>query len=269
MKSVKMTRILTGAAACVALGLTPAVQAGFVNGGFETGDLSGWTVQYGDNYGVNILDPLSSVYWGSWDYPSYGTPARVVDKAGFSDGYLSVPSGANMFIGNKMAALNDIEGYYHVTQISQTGVIDASDMTGGATSASLYVNWAGVMDDPSHPQDAEPWFIVTVNVNGSKFFEEIHYANEGGWDLTGNYYGDPVYSKAGQTVVPGLQLGDSVDVMLTIADCAYGGHGAYAYLDGIGTAYVPPPDQVPDGGMTAVLFGIGTLGLATLRRRLA
>jgi hypothetical protein len=264
MKKARILQFLavTGAVA----GLN--AQAGFVNGGFEDGNLNGWSVRYGNNYGVgNLANPVGSVSWGGWSYASSGKPAGVV-AAGTTDSYVSGGLGS-LILGNYAARLNDINGYYHVTQISQTGNITAADLTGGATSASLYVNWAGVMDDPLHAQSAEPWFVTEVYANGSLFFREIQYANQhsGGWTRTGTYGGDPIYSKSGQVVVNGLSVGDSVEVVLTVADCALGGHGAYAYLDGIGTAYVPPP--TPDGGLTSLMLGTAFAGLSLIRRKLS
>jgi hypothetical protein len=272
MRLTKVAKVLVSASC---LCLSAVAYAGFNNGGFESGDLSGWTVNYGNNYGVSDLNnPVASIGFSGWDYPAYGTPAGVVPK-GSSDTYL--PSLGGVITDNYAARLNDLDGDYHVTQISQTGVIDASDLTGGATSADLYINWAGIMDDPGHPRDAEPWFIVDVLKNGNPFFREIQYADTaagGGWTQTGYYpySGDAVWAKSGQVHLTGLDLGDSVTVNLTVADCAYGGHGAYAYLDGIGTAYVPPPPPptgVPDCGATALLLVPTLASLGFLRRRLS
>jgi VPDSG-CTERM motif len=269
--------------AAFAAALSVPAYAGFTNGGFEDGTFNGWTVQQGFNnydndasyYGVSApsfqADPLANVIWGS-AAANLAAPAPVptiVNKTGYLDPF--VPNIQSIFIGSDMAKINDIDGYYHVTQLSQTGVIDASDLSGGATSASLYINWVGVMDNPGHPPGDNPWFLITVNKNGSLLYQDEHFSDDPGWTQTGFYSGtgDPVFEDSGQVVLSGLLVGDQVNVSLTIADCAWGGHGAYAYLDGIGTSYVPPPPGVPDTASTLALLGLGLTALAGLRRRLS
>lgn len=274
---------LLAVAASLVLGST--AYAGFTNGGFEDGTFSGWTVQQGfDNFAAYYSsapgtwgqsNPLDNVVWGQQNYWSPAPAPVIVDKAGYSDPYFAAVQG--MFLGNKMAKLNDIDGYFHVTQISQTGTIDASDLAPGATTADVYINWAGITDDPSHGGGNDPWFIIDVFKNGSAVptFEERHFSHEGGWNDTslkyplGSVYGDPVYFKSGQFHVGGLVVGDSVEVVLTVSDCAWGGHGAYAYLDGLGTSQPPQPPGAPDGGATALLLVPVLAGLVALRRKLS
>lgn len=266
-------------AIAASLCLSSAVYAGFTNGGFETGDFTGWTVRQGFNNQDNVLgvtgtagDPLSYVVWGSQNYWGTAPAPAVVNKAGYSDPYF--PLVQAMFEDNKMALLNDIVGNSHVTQISQTGIIDASDFDVGATSADLYINWAGIMDNPGHYGGADPWFIIDVLRGSTLAFEERHYSTDPGWTLAGTYpsgswYGDPVYRASGQVHLSGLAIGESITVTLTVADCSWGGHGAYAYLDGIGTSYVPPPPGTPDGGLTVLLLIPVLAGMVALRRKLS
>jgi hypothetical protein len=287
-KTMRATTRVSGLAIASCLCFSGAAYAGFVNGGFEDGTFNGWTINQGFNNSDNeaqyysssapknpspSADPLANVAWG-WQnlYTGYGAaPSPTVISKGTTDGF--VPSLGSMFIGNKMARLNDLYGGYHVTQISQTGQIDASDL-GAGSSADLYINWAGVMDDPGHPTKDEPWFIIDVYKNSVLVGEERHYANDAGWvDMGANSItGDTTYASTGQFLLTGLGIGDNVTVTLTVADCGWGGHGAYAYLDGIGTAYVPPPpppNGVPDCGATALLFAPALAGLGLLRRKVS
>lgn len=278
-RSINSMRLLAVAAS---LCLGSVAQAGFTNGGFEDGTFSGWTVRQGFNNFADYYspgpsgssNPLANVVWGQQNYWSPAPAPVVVDKgvspALYSDPFF--PSVQAMFEGNKMAKLNDIDGYFHVTQISQTGVIDASDFDVGATSADLYINWAGITDDPQHGGGNDPWFIIDIYKNGSvtPTFEELHFSHDPGWNKSvTKYNGDWIWWNTGQFHISGLQIGDSVEVVLTVADCAWGGHGAYAYLDGIGTSYVPPPPGTPDGGLTALLLIPVLAGMVALRRKLS
>jgi len=241
---------------------SPLARAGFVNGGFENGDFSGWTLEYGYNGGVSdFADPNASISFSSTLPPWHPAP-QVVDKAGYTDPYVSNIS--NAFVGDKMALINDINGNNHVTRLSQTGVIDAADLA-GALSATVYINWVSVMEDPGHEQSANPWFNIEVLKNGSPIYNVTHFSNEAGW--TESSPGWSIFNGAGQATVAGLLVGDSVTVRMTVGDCAYGGHGAYAYLDGIGTTKVPDPHGVPDAASTLGLLGLGLAGLVGLRRR--
>jgi len=242
---------------------SPFARAGFVNGGFETGDFSGWTLEYAMNYsGVNVADPISSLTFSS---ASHGVAPIVVDKSVYSDSF--VPGLSSMFLGDKMARINDIDGWYHVTRLSQTGVIDASDLKSGS-SASLYVNWVSVLVDPSgHPKDQVPWFNIEVLKDGIVAYSVTHFSTDKGWTYAGQYGYEDTFWGAGQLVLNNLLVGDSITVRMTAADCGWGGHGGYAYLDGIGTSKVPDPHGVPDAASTLGLLGLALAGLVSLRRR--
>jgi hypothetical protein len=177
----------------------------------------------------------------------------------------------NAFNGNYMAQLNEFvpvngAGSNTVTRISQLATMLAGE-------TDIFINWAAVMEDPSHPLTDEPFFNITINKNGNLFAQENHVANAGagaGWTAgpTGPD-GSPTYYSSGQFHVAGLTAGDQVQVVLTVADCGQGGHAAWAYLDGIGTTVTQPPPGVPDGGSTIAMFGLALGGLVVLRRKLA
>jgi len=258
----KSTLTLLAIVSSVCLSVT--ARAGFTNGGFETGDFSGWTVRYGSNFGYSGSNPLSYVNWTTvqWDQPL----ATVVDKNTATDAY--VPNFASTFVGNKMAKINDIYGDNHVTQLSQVGTIDLSDLNGG-TSANLYINWISVMDNPQHGAGQNPWFNIDVTENGTSIYNVTHVSTDTGWTAVGTLYGDTIYEGSGQAILNGLVVGDQIGVAVTVADCSLGGHGAYAYVDGIGTSFVQPPgvQGVPESSVTLALAGLGLVCLAAFRRR--
>jgi len=248
MQSKHVRLILVAAA----LGAAATAKAGFVNGGFETGDFTGWTVEHGVT----------------------GNAAWVAGLGPANDIHQSVVSGNNIdpfvnsfdtpFNGNYMARLNKPqEATYEKSRIRQTAIM-------GAGETDLFVNWGAVLQDPNHNPVDQPYFQIDVTVNGVSVYSFQHTAGAGGnagWTETSP--NSDIWYKSDQfSIIGGLAENDSVEIILTVADCDLGGHWGYAYLDGIGSVRPPPPPNgVPDGGMTVVMLGAALAGLAALRRR--
>jgi len=128
----------------------------FINGGFEGGNFNGWTLTYG-NVRVNTAAPV----WGV--NPSSGnvTPTILTAATPMQPGQtLDV----NPYNGNNMAMINDIDGMYHATMLSQSDTITAGDL-----GDTLYVNWGAMLVDPrnEHPVSDQPVFSISVTRNGS------------------------------------------------------------------------------------------------------
>lgn len=251
---MKMKTKLT-AMAVAAMGLAGNAQAAFINGGFEDGNLNGWTVQSGTYNGGGSGTIAFS--------PS--TAHAYLISAPYSD-----PTTAPFdtpFDGNYMVRLNEFSGGRNATRISQTATMAAGE-------TDIYINWGAVLEDPSHAVSQQPFFEINVKVNGVLTATEFQNASQGatdGWTSGGNGpTGSPSFWKSATFQLSGLQVGDSVEVSMLVADCSLSGHAGWAYLDGIGTVAPPTPPGagVPDGGSNILMLGSSLLGLMGLSKKL-
>jgi hypothetical protein len=246
----KKVRLRFGAV-IAALGLGVSAQAGFVNGGFETGNFTGWTLEHGINYG------------GAISFSAGSAGHAYIVGAGHNDPYTPFDA---PFDGNYMARLNEDNPNADATRLSQTGTM-------GVGETDLYIAWGAALEDPGHARNQQPYFGIVVKVNGAVVANENHNASDGtagGWTAGGTGpNGSPLYYDSDVFHISGLNVGDQVYVEMTAVDCSPTGHSGWAYLDGIGTAPPTPPPgaSVPDGGATALLLAPALLGLVALRRK--
>lgn len=234
--------------AALSLLVSPAWADSFVNGGFESGDFTGWT-QDGGRYN-----------WGG-SYSYTGDPGKSAVVSAGLDPYTG--NNLNMvYSGNYSARVNNYDWNYHFSTISQT-VNDWSD-------TSIYFAYAAVLEDPGHAYAGHMRVSLFDETTGNYLYDTYfdYYTADtvlgaAQWNTYGNW---------GYTNWQVVQLDTSAvqghDLTLTLlaSDCGAGGHGGYAYLDGFGAA--PPPPGVPEP-TTMLLFGTGLAGLAAVGRRRA
>lgn len=250
-----MIKIRHVAAAIAVIGLSsPAFADTFVNGGFENGDLTGWTGGGGTWQGSPLPPVNPSVYAG-------GTPNNTIMSGG-----VDPFTGANRVYGGSYSVrVNDSLNNYSVSTLTQSVT--------NYTDTNIYFAWNAVLE-ASHGLNDSDYFSLTLvdNTTGNTLVSRA-YSSAGsiGSGTSGvtwtNYSG--WYSSG--WVVENIDLvalnavGHDFTLTLLASDCPYGGHAGYVYLDGFG-AVTPPSGSTPVPGALALL-GIGALGLGFTRRK--
>lgn len=222
-------------AAAATLGLS-GIAAAQVNGCFETGDLSGWTIEYGTRNS-------GSTDWGTvqLDQP----PATVITAT--TPLVPCQPIRVLPFQGTHMAQINDLTGRWHVTRISQSFSPTAFDL---AASGILTLDCAVMLVDPQHDPEDSPGVLGELFINGQLYGQHQVLSTQAaaqGWQQVGSC-GGPIWYKRFKPCIDlrHLKTTDIINFRLTIWDCALGGHGAMAWLDCLKWDYctAPPSDMV-------------------------
>jgi hypothetical protein len=252
---MRATTIILCTLACL-IGASPAIASSFVNGSFQTGDFTGWTLGGGYWYGGWPMDPSSFLPGGTNNTISGSRSAVVTD---YLDPLTDYKLHSVLAPNTYAARINDNVNDYTVSVISQS--------VKNYTDPFIYFAWAAVLQGSHGLTDSDNFTLELRDDTKATDLYNVSFssASASGTNLftqsnSGWYYTQWQLQKLD---VSGLQ-GDDFTLTLLASDCPYGGHAGYVYLDGFGN--VPPP-TTPEPG-TLAMMGTGAIFVASwLRRR--
>jgi len=238
-----------------------AYGAGFTNGGFETGDWSGWT------RGGGTWDETPSNS-GTVFYHPTGDPGKsgMVTPGGDPN----TNSNLNRVLqGNYAFRVNNEDNDYHYSTLSQT--------VSAWSNNTIYFAWAAVLEEPSniHSNVGAPKFsIMLTDTTTSSVLYDYSFNvynppmgvtwTKGAVSINGGdwYYSPWVNAQLDTTAF----VGHDFQLDVSAYDCGWGGHGGYAYVDYFGGDPPPPPQDIPEPG-TMLLMGLGLAAIVVRRKR--
>lgn len=202
------------------------------NGGFETNSYAFWSGKYGvrNNSGINIGNLTNG----------FSSTQHVITSAGFDPivgGNLLPTVGS----GNHAIRLGDpISGNLDAAMLFYTFIVTPNNSDFG-------FEYAMVMKDGEHENDENPYFGYAIYPTGSNFPFGTIIANK---QFTADN-DNPFFKENNgwvwrnwtfECVDLSNYIGQSVTVAFYSTDCAHGGHGGYAYIDGLCSDHKAVPD---------------------------
>ena len=232
----------------------------FTNGGFETGDFSGWTKTIGINPGLTGSPPFTGA---NVQILTGGTDTSAIVGATVDP---RAPQLALPRAGAFTARINDFNSGAVLNSIKQSAPITSADIDTGDGQLHVRFSYAAVLEDPGHPPTDQPYFYVVLRnlTKGTVLFEDFTYSGQPGKTFVTNGAWKSTNFANVDVVVPMANLGDTLEIEAIGADCSQGAHGGYVYLDGFGSAVVGPGGPVATNVPVPTLSQWALIALAVL-----
>jgi len=265
-KSLSRPLIITLLVVSAVVLCTSGVLALFTNGGFEDGDLTGWTKGMYLNPGLTLPQPFigasivrnpGPIIYGINTYmprdltavvgnPS-ATPLSLTDTntTGGSAPPLRYP-----YAGHYSARINsDAGNHFNANSLVQSCVTTLADVQ---WDGKIHVQfaWAAVVQNPVqeyHPPEDMPYtYVVMTNVTkNTTLYEKFIFANDTSapWLNAPGIIQYTYWQVIDRGFDPGVvDVGDNIQIECIAAGCGQSGHWGYLYVDGFGSTPPIPPD---------------------------
>lgn len=261
-----MKKTILAATLLAATGAASA--ASFVNGGFEAGNASGWTVGGGDRASQNLsnIDPNQYQPGGSrYDASIAGSHSSIV-SAGTTDPF----AGAAVYSGNYSWRVEDTSSGGYLSTLRQT--------VANYTDSNIFFAWKAVLENGGHSAQESAGMIITLtdDTSGDTLISRTYNAVGGGggvdsrFSQSGSYFFTPQW-QIEQLAIDADRTGHTFTLTVLATDCGPTAHEGYVYLDGFGAVLPPPVDPGPGTGVpvpgSLALMALGLGILPMVRRR--
>jgi outer membrane autotransporter protein len=220
----RLAALLLATTALTAIaGAANAQSTEFVNGSFESGDTTGWTIGGGNWTGGAYPVPENYLPGGV----NYGGPGPVsITNAGTdprTDGNLNM-----VYAGAHSVMVNDPIQNYSVSVISQR--------VNGYSANLIAFSYAAVLESSHGASDSDAFIIklTDATTNDILYSYNLNSATAPGLftqSTSGWFYSNWI----SQSIDVTDRVGHDFILSLLANDCPYGGHAGYAYLDGFGS----------------------------------
>lgn len=245
-----------------ALLVASVAHAEFQNGGFEQ-DWTGWGTPQSLRRPTTDMAPFPPTVTndlGLFNDNGYGSVSAVVGTQ--SDANTNSTLKTPLF-GNKSARVGDIQTGNRGAQVQQIATMGVGDIDPSDGKVHIRFAIAPVLSDGGHAGPRQPFFFVEVKnlTKGTQLFRTFNFAGETGVPWVGGVGNYKYTNWQAIDIGPGagvLDVGDQVEVIISTAGCADGGHQGYVYVDsGQGLTTLPGPFVTATGPQYSVRSDVG------------